>query len=117
MATKPEEVCEKPNQEETDTAWPTVHFQSSGEIDSGSFSLSSIVDSQISMRDPGEVRAIALCDLRECCSQDQPSYPVGQGERTMQELKETLYLLEREGGAGSPQREEPANRCGRQKKR
>lgn len=74
MATKPEDVCEKPNQEGTDTAWPTVHFQSSGEIDSGSFSLSSIVDSQISMRDPGEVRAIALCDLRECCRSGREDY-------------------------------------------
>lgn len=47
-----------------------------------------------------QVRAIALCDLRECCSQDQSSYPVGQGEMTLQELKETFILLEREAGSG-----------------
>lgn len=117
-ATKPEDICEKPNREGTDTAWPTEHFQSSGGISSGSFSLLSIVDSQISRRDPGEVKS----ELWTCVPPGSavprvsPATGVGQGERTMQELKETFIFIGKRRGGHSTQREEPANRCGRQKR-
>lgn len=78
-----------------------MHFQSSGEIDSGSFSLLSTVDSQISVWDPGEVKSEPLPCVTpgSAVPRISPATGAGQGERTMQELKETfMFITKRRGG-------------------